>query len=136
MKIYVLGNPLVAEDSLPIKLAFQLKTVFPAINFQIVDPNENFPPIGEKDLIIFDTVIGIKKPMVLDLNSFEKAKQTPVSPHDYDLLFHLLLLMKLKKIRSVKIIGIPPVLNRKGHSLLRQSLNSLLPPYFQKMGRT
>lgn len=107
MKIYVFGNPLVKEDSIPLKLLPDLIKSFPKVEFIITDPNENFPPHGEKDLIILDTVIGIKKPTVLNLDDFEKNKGTPISPHDYDLLFHLLLLKKLKKINNAKILGIP-----------------------------
>ncbi len=107
MKIYVFGNPLVKEDCLPLELSNQLKNKFKEIEFIPADPNENFPPKGEKDLVILDTVKGIKKPMLLDLDDFEKKKKTPLSPHDYDLLFHLLLLKKLKKINKVLIIGVP-----------------------------
>jgi Ni,Fe-hydrogenase maturation factor len=107
MKIYVFGNPLVNKDSLPLKLLPELKKEFPKIEFIVADPNENFPPNGERDLIILDTVMGIKKPTILDLDDFQKNEKTPVSPHDYDLLFHLLLLKKTKKIREVKIIGLP-----------------------------
>lgn len=106
-KIYVFGNPLVKEDSIPLRLLPDLIKSFPKVTFVVTDPNENFPTQGEKDLIILDTVIGIKKPTVLNLSDFDKNKSTPVSPHDYDLLFHLLLLKKLKKIKYVKIIGIP-----------------------------
>lgn len=107
MTVFVFGNPLLKKDSLPLTLLFNLKKQFPDIDFQIADPNENFPPEKEKELIIIDTVMGIKKPMILDLNDFKKNQTTPLSPHDYDLLFHLLLLKKLKKINDVKIIGIP-----------------------------
>jgi len=106
-KIYAFGNPLVKEDSLPIKLLPQMKKKFPKIRFKLVDPNENFPAKKEKNLIIIDTVKGIKEPMILDLDDFNREKPTPISPHDYDLLFHLLLLKKQNKIKSVKIIGCP-----------------------------
>ena len=107
MKIYVFGNPLVKDDSIPLQILPQLKKKFREVEFVITDPNENFPPEGNKDLVILDTVKGIKKPVLLDLDNFEKQTKTPISPHDYDLLFHLLLLKKMKKINSVKIIGIP-----------------------------
>ncbi len=107
MKIYVLGNPLVKKDSLPLKLMPRLQKIFPQINFIIIDPNEDFPPQEERDLIILDTVLGIKKPTILDLNAFEAKKKTPVSPHDYDLLLHLLLLKKTGRLNNVKIIGMP-----------------------------
>lgn len=106
MRIYVFGNPLLKEDSIPLKLLPKLKKIFPKIEFIITDPNENFPPNEEKNLIILDTVKGIKKPMILDLSNLESIKSTPISPHDYDLMFHLQLLLKLKKINSVKIIAI------------------------------
>lgn len=107
IKIYVFGNLLVKQDSLPLGLLPVLRKSFPQIEFIVVDPNENFPPKNEKNLIIIDTVLGINKPKVLDLNDFQMKENAPISPHDYDLLFHLLLLKKLKKVNRVKIIGIP-----------------------------
>lgn len=124
-KIYVLGNPLVTEDSIPLQFLPDLKKSFPEIEFLLVDPNENFPPEGEKNLLILDTVIGIKKPTLLDLNRFMTNKKTPISPHDYDVLLHLLLLKKMKRIESVKIIGIPstPLYSKKmssaGHARIK-----------------
>jgi len=109
MKIYIFGNPLLPNDSLPIKWKGRLRKAFPGIIFELADPNENFPRIGERNLTILDTVIGIKEPIVLDLDDFQKNKNSPVTPHDYDLLFHLLLLKKLKKIDSAKIIGLPNI---------------------------
>lgn len=107
MKIYIFGNPLVAEDSLPIHILPQLKKQFPDIHFIVVDPNENFPPEGEQDLIILDTVKGISEVTLLDYSDLALIEKSPVSPHDYDLLLHLLLLKKMKKINKVKIVGIP-----------------------------
>lgn len=107
MKIYVFGNLLVKEDSAALKILPQLKKLFPQITFKVVDPNENFPPKNERQLIILDTVIGIEEPMVLDLSDFKRKRRMPISPHDYDLLVHLLLLKKMEKIDRVKIIGLP-----------------------------
>lgn len=107
MKIYVFGNLLVAEDSLPLHILPQLKKQFPDIHFVVVDPNENFPPEGERDLIILDTVKGISEVTLLDYSDLAKIEKSPISPHDYDLLLHLLLLKKMGKINMVKIIGIP-----------------------------
>ncbi|KKQ02069.1 MAG: hypothetical protein US11_C0001G0028 [Candidatus Roizmanbacteria bacterium GW2011_GWA2_36_23] len=126
MKIYVFGNPLVPEDSLPLKYLSELERVFPDINFITVDPNENFPPQGEHNLIILDTVQGIEKPVLLNLSDFESHKKTPVSPHDYDLLFHLLLLKKLGKINTAKIIGIPQYNNESILKEVRQLIINLL----------
>ncbi len=107
MKIYVFGNPFVEEDSLPLQLVPYLQKKFPSITFQITDPNDNFPPENEKELFILDTVKGINVPKLLYLKDFEKNGKTPISPHDYDLLFHLLLLKKLKKIARATISGVP-----------------------------
>ena len=107
MKLYVFGNELIEEDSQAIKLIPRLKKEFPAIRFCSSDPNENFPPENEKNLIILDTVKGIKKPKIFSLDDLEKINKSPSSPHDYDLGMHLLLLKKLNKIESVKIIGLP-----------------------------
>ncbi|MEK7078801.1 MAG: hypothetical protein AAB929_01910 [Patescibacteria group bacterium] len=113
MKIYVFGNPLVKEDSLPLSMLPQLQKQFPDIHFIVVDPNENFPPEGERDLIILDTVKGISEVTLLDYSDLAKIEKSPISPHDYDLLLHLLLLKKMEKINIVKIIGIPPTSNNK-----------------------
>ena len=113
-KIYVFGNLLVKEDSLPQRLLPKLKKEFNHIDFVVTDPNENFPPDNEKSLVILDTVIGIKKPLILDLDKLQDKSTTPVSPHDYDLMFHLMLLKKTKRLEKVIIIGIPPKLSREG----------------------
>jgi len=104
MKIYVVGNSLVLEDSIPLQLLIKLKKKFPHVQIEEVDPNENFIP--EHGSIIIDTVKGIDRTTVYDsLEVFEATHS--VSPHDYDLGFHLKLLQKLHKILSVRIIGIP-----------------------------
>jgi len=126
MKIYVFGNPLVKEDSFPLRLLIDLENSFRQIKFVVADPNENFPPDGERNLIILDTVIGIKKPMLLNLNDFDSKKNTPVSPHDYDLLFHLLILKKLNKIMGVKIIGIPPDFKKEDLDSVSKIISTLL----------
>lgn len=90
-----------------------LQRAFPQITFVHADPQENFPLFHETHLTIVDTVHGITKPMMLDIDDFQKQKSTPVSPHDYDLLFHLLLLKKLKKIQKITIIAVPKKGNEK-----------------------
>lgn len=116
MKIYVFGNKLVKQDNKPLLLLSELKKKFPRVQFDTQDPNEDFPPVGESHPIILDTVMGIKKPLLLTLKDFEERKKTPVSPHDYDLLFHLLLLRKMKKIEGAMIIGVPEKIDK--HSIL------------------
>lgn len=128
MKIYVFGNPLVPEDSQPLKFIDELSKTFPQVVFKIVDPNENFPPKEEKDLVILDTVKGIKEPMILYLDDFDPPvgrKKTLISPHDYDLLFHLLLLKKLKRIKKVIFLCVPSFSDRKKMVPMTRLINQL-----------
>jgi hypothetical protein len=104
MKIYLIGNPLIGNDSLPLLLKDRLADAFPGTDIAEADPNENFIP--EDDALIIDTVEGIPECRIFtSLNDFAGHKL--VSPHDYDLYFHLQLLLKLRKIRRVRIVGIP-----------------------------
>ncbi|HUD20097.1 MAG TPA: hypothetical protein VMR81_06675 [Patescibacteria group bacterium] len=104
MNVYIVGNSFVRKDSLPVRLIPHLQKKFPTIMFQPVDPNENFIP--EEEGIIIDTVEGIRAVTVFgDIDVFMTAKS--VSPHDYDLGFHLKLLSKLHKLAPLTIIGVP-----------------------------
>ena len=103
--IYIFGNPLLDFDNLPIKLAPKLQKIFPEINFVISDPNENFEPING-ELMIIDTIEGIKKVTVLD--DIEKLQiNKAYSLHDFDLAFNLKLLKKIGKLKKIKIFGVP-----------------------------
>lgn len=105
MNILVFGNPLLQEDSLPLKLIPDLKKSFPNFNFLDLDPTENLEDYG-RNLTIIDTIVGIEKVTVF--NSLDDFKDNKViSMHDFDLLYNLKLLKKLDKLDSVKIIGIP-----------------------------
>jgi len=109
MKILVFGNPLLKQDSLPIKLIPKLKQLYPNIEFKEIDPTEDLEKQG-KHLIILDTVKGIDK--VTTINSIEQLKANKIySMHDFDLTLNLKLLKKLNIIDSVKIIGIPMNIN-------------------------
>jgi Ni,Fe-hydrogenase maturation factor len=104
MNIYIIGNPLVHSDCLPLRILPMLKKIYPRIQFKEADPNENFIP--EEGSIIIDTVKGIDTVTQFDsLDAFETTQS--ISPHDYDLGLHLRLLQKLHKIQSVRIIGVP-----------------------------
>ncbi|PIY72002.1 hypothetical protein COY87_03185 [Candidatus Roizmanbacteria bacterium CG_4_10_14_0_8_um_filter_33_9] len=107
LRIYVFGNTFVKEDIGALLIMPVLQRKFPEIQFILTDPNEDFPPKKEKDIIILDTVKGISSTTLLDFTNLQNIEKTPISPHDYDLLLHLLLLKKMGKINSVKIIGLP-----------------------------
>lgn len=102
--VYVVGNPVVRRDNVPFRILPQLRRAFPSVEFREADPNENFVP--EDRSIIIDTVEGIDSVRSFDsLDDF--AAHHTVSAHDYDLAFHLRVLQKLHKIRSVTILGVP-----------------------------
>ena len=69
--ILVFGNPLLKQDSLPIKLLPKLKQKFPNIQFIEADPTEDITKFG-KDLIILDVVKNINKIKIID--DIEKLK--------------------------------------------------------------
>ena len=122
MKIYLVGNPLVKEDSLPFKLLPKLRKEFPSMVFEEADPNENFIP--EDSSIIVDTVVGLDAPQVFtSLEQFQQVRS--VTTHDFDLLLHLQLLTKLQKLERVKIIGIPAMEGKKVFRSFCQLLKSI-----------
>ncbi|MBN2094070.1 MAG: hypothetical protein JW740_01740 [Candidatus Zambryskibacteria bacterium] len=119
-KIFVFGNKDLKEDNLPLKILSQLQKKFPDIEFAIKDPNEEWDTIDEndavfctenlKDLIVLDTVMGIKRVKVFDdLKIFTRAPR--VGMHDFDALTNLLFLQKLGRINVVKVVGVPPNLS-------------------------
>ncbi|MEK7576300.1 MAG: hypothetical protein AAB482_01260 [Patescibacteria group bacterium] len=105
MNVFVFGNPDIEEDSLPLRILPHLQKEFSNIVFETLDPNEdwNIP----ENLVIIDTVVGIKDVTALDsLDAFESAPR--VSLHDFDAYTNLRLLQKLGKLKKIKIIGVPP----------------------------
>lgn len=111
MKIYVFGNSDLNFDSLPLRILPELKKRFPALDFEIKDPNEELE-IPEK-LIIIDTVEGTDKAQIFD--SLENFTNHPhVSLHDFDLYSQLKYLKKLGKLKKIQIIGVPPTVPEKG----------------------
>ena len=104
-KIYLVGNELVVEDSMPIKMKDDLSKIFPNISFEEFDPTENLPE-DSTHLILIDTVMGAEEPMIFtDIDVF--SSQKAYSMHDFDLGWQLKLYKKLNMIDKVSIIGIP-----------------------------
>lgn len=102
--VYILGNPLVASETLMFKLIPKLQKRFPQLSFVHLDPTEEIPK--EEELIFIDVVIGISKVRTFnDLKDFVLSPR--VSPHDFDLPLSLGLGQKMGKIKRVTIIGIP-----------------------------
>ncbi len=110
MRIYICGNPLVEEDSLPVKLLPELRKNHPEMNFVELDPSEDLP--HEKELIIIDTIINAMGVMVLDnIDAFAGTKTC--SLHDFDLGTNLKLAKKMGLVKKITIIGIPPSMKEK-----------------------
>ena len=103
--IYLVGNPLVDKDSMPLKLAPLLRKEFKDINFVEFDPTENLPE-DTKKLIMIDTVEGLDEPRIFnDIEQFITQKH--YSMHDFDLGWQLKLYKKLRMVEEIQIIGVP-----------------------------
>lgn len=114
MNIFVFGNPAYNKDNAVLKTLPYLKKEFPNIKFVLCDPTESWNK-KEKNPIILDTILGIS-----DVTFFESLgkffmKERNITCHDYDLLMDLSLQKKLRKIESVRIIGLPVDFNLKTH---------------------
>jgi Ni,Fe-hydrogenase maturation factor len=104
MNVYICGNPLVDNDSMPFRILEGLKSLFPEINFAEYDPTENFPE--DNPVYIIDTVLGIKDVVKIDdIDSFVPSPN--LSVHDADLAFQLNLMKKLGKLPEIVIFGVP-----------------------------
>src|SRR3989338_5958696 len=103
-RIYIIGNPLLASDSLPLKIIDGLKAEFPRIQFEEIDPSENLPEMEE--LVLIDTAADTDDVRVLE--DIERIIAEPrYSLHDFGLGTHLKLLKKVGRLRRVAIICIP-----------------------------
>jgi len=103
-KIYICGNPLVDNDSMPFKILKGLKEIFPKISFIEFDPTENFP--DEDTVYLLDTVMGISE--VREFDDIEQFADAPnLSVHDADLVTHLKMLKKIGKMPKFLIFGVP-----------------------------
>ena len=113
-KIYYLGNPHLKKDNFPLKIIPFLRKKFPEIDFVYFDPTEE-TEISENPVFL-DSVEGLKKIRILtNIKNFYLSPRNSV--HDFDLPVFLGLLIKLKKINSIKIIGVPD-----GHNLKKAVL--------------
>jgi len=124
--IYVFGNPLVKEDSLPLKLADSLRKEFPELDFKEFDTVEDL--ILEKELHILDTVKVIRKvELIEDLDRIITDKV--FSLHDFDLSYNLKLFKRMKMIDKIRIFGVPEKIS---HKKALEQLKSLIKSIFLK----
>ena len=106
MKILVFGNPDVETDNRAVIAAKKLKN-FAGVEFVLVNSNEDVLPT-DKELIVIDTIVGLPQTDLLTENDLGKLiVPGRGTAHDYDLGFQLKYLIKLKKLKKVRIIGLP-----------------------------
>jgi len=108
MRVLVFGNPLLPEDSVPLKLIPKLRKKFPKVDFVESDPEELEHESAKGQLTIIDTVKGIKAVTVLtekDIDKFELCGKCSV--HDFDLSWTLRILRKMGLVNEVWIVGVP-----------------------------
>lgn len=110
MRIFIFGNPDLEEDSLPLRLLPELRKRFPAHSFEVKDPNEEWDIPDE--LVIIDTVVGTKEvALFTSLSAFQPAPR--ITMHDFDAFANLRYLEKLGRLKSVRIIGVPPAIGKE-----------------------
>jgi len=108
MKVYVFGNEGVPDDRRAIEVAGELEDAIEGISFVFVHPNEDVPFVGERHVVILDTVHGIQDVALIEEDRIAELILSPRgSVHDFDLAFQLRYLKKLNKLGEVTIIGIP-----------------------------
>jgi Ni,Fe-hydrogenase maturation factor len=108
MKVYVFGNEYVAEDKRAIEVAKELEGAIEGISFVFVNPNEDVSFVNERQVVILDTVQGIREVTLIEGGVIDELISSPRgSVHDFDLAFQLRYLKKLNKLGEVTIIGIP-----------------------------
>lgn len=103
MKLYVFGNKLIEDDSMPFKIMEELQKDIPEIEFLDYD---DFQFGASRDVNILDTAKGIEKVMLI--KDIEKLKQNKIySLHDFDIASEIKLMKKIGKIDNVNIFAIP-----------------------------
>lgn len=102
--VYVLGNPIVTQDAMAVKVLPLLRQNAPDFTFIHIDPTDEIPT--KNHLILIDTVIGLRRVRIFhSMDDFARSPRTSV--HDFDLPVALGLLQKLGKVQEVTIIGVP-----------------------------
>lgn len=106
MRIYLLGNPLLDCDSMPLKLKPYLQKTLPDVEFLEFDPTEDWP--DESPLIFIDTVINIKEPKLFtSLDQFAQSDTLNLSMHNFDFYTELRLRQKVGLCKKFYVIGTP-----------------------------
>lgn len=104
--VYVVGNPLVPSDTMPLRLLSFLREALPSLDFQPFEPTRQDIPHNQ-DLTFIDTVQGLKEVCLLHGVESLMGPSGAYSLHDFDLAGQLLLMDKFGLLGHVHIIGVP-----------------------------
>lgn len=104
--VLVVGNPLLRQDNLPLRLMPLLGKARPDISFEPFEPTRQDIP-HNKQLVLLDSVQGLKKVRVLRDISKLRQPDRAFSLHDYDLGAQLMLMEKFGLLGKTTIIGVP-----------------------------
>ena len=110
MRVLVFGNPLLKNDSLPIRLLPSLKKHFPDVDFVETDPADIDVEKGK--LIVIDTAKGIKEVTLLDDIS-KLESDSMLSMHGLGLAEQLVLMEAAGQKVKLKIICVPEKISQK-----------------------
>jgi hypothetical protein len=103
--IFIVGNPMLEQDSMPLKIMPLLAKMLPQFEFEPFEPTKMDIP-QNVDLVFIDTVAGLKEVRALeDIDRIVEVKAC--SLHDFDLGTQLKLLKKFGMLGKVKIICVP-----------------------------
>ncbi len=115
MKVLVFGNPLAKVDSAAVKIAEKLEGKIAGVQFVKFDAAEDLEKEGS-ELVIMDAVVGLEKPRLISLEELELSSN-PISMHGFDLLWSLLLLKKIGKVKKTTIVGVAAKKSAEGSLL-------------------
>jgi hypothetical protein len=123
--VYVFGNPLVEEDSLPLRILPNLRELLPYIRFEEFDTTEDLDP--KDGLVILDTANGIEKVQLIeDIDMLDAGKIYTM--HDFDLGLTLKLWKKAGMIEDAKMICVPEGMKEDDAILqIERIIRSILP---------
>lgn len=108
MTVYVFGNQDAEFDNAAFKIAEKLKVDFPALEFNLLKPNEDVNFDDSDSVVILDTVHGLKNVQVFDETAIDNITTSMQSTvHDFDLGFQLKYLKKLGKLNKIILVGLP-----------------------------
>jgi len=107
-KVYVFGNPDVSSDNRVFEVVSEMEKKMGDINFVRIGLNKDLPFENEDNSLLIDTIQGIDKVEIFDLEDINKyLLSSRTSVHDFDLGFQLKYLKKIGKLGKIRIIGIP-----------------------------